>query len=106
MIEFQLDETSGIATYVQLVQQVHQALRMGMLEPGDQLSTAQQAVAKLVINPHTVHKCYAALRVADHLRLGAWLNPGGDEKLAQRRIGELDLDPKQRAGTLSGGQRA
>jgi ABC-2 type transport system ATP-binding protein len=49
---------------------------------------------------------YARMRVADHLRLGAWLNPGWDEKLAQRRIGELDLDPKQRAGTLSGGQRA
>jgi ABC-type multidrug transport system fused ATPase/permease subunit len=42
MIEFQLDETSGVATYLQLVQQVHQALRMGMLEPGDQLPTAQQ----------------------------------------------------------------
>jgi ABC-2 type transport system ATP-binding protein len=49
---------------------------------------------------------YARMRVADHLRLGAWLNPGWDEKLAQRRIGELDLDPRQRAGTLSGGQRA
>jgi GntR family transcriptional regulator len=42
MIEFQLDETSGVATYLQLVQQVRQALRMGMLEPGDRLPTAQQ----------------------------------------------------------------
>jgi len=49
---------------------------------------------------------YARMPVADHLRLGAWLNPGWDEKLAQRRIGELGLDPRQRAGTLSGGQRA
>jgi ABC-2 type transport system ATP-binding protein len=49
---------------------------------------------------------YARMRVADHLRLGTWLNPGWDEELAQRRIGELDLDPRQRAGTLSGGQRA
>jgi ABC-2 type transport system ATP-binding protein len=49
---------------------------------------------------------YARMRVADHLRLGAWLNPGWDQKLAQRRIGELGLDPRQRAGTLSGGQRA
>jgi len=46
MIEFQLDETSGVATYLQLVQQVHQALRMGMLEPGDRLPTAQQVVAQ------------------------------------------------------------
>jgi ABC-2 type transport system ATP-binding protein len=49
---------------------------------------------------------YARMPVADHLRLGAWLNPGWDEKLAQRRIEELGLDPRQRAGTLSGGQRA
>ena len=49
---------------------------------------------------------YARMRVADHLHLGAWLNPGWDEKLAERRIAELDLDPRQRAGTLSGGQRA
>jgi ABC-2 type transport system ATP-binding protein len=49
---------------------------------------------------------YARLRVADHLRLGAWLNPGWDDELAQRRIGQLGLDPRQRAGSLSGGQRA
>jgi ABC-2 type transport system ATP-binding protein len=49
---------------------------------------------------------YARLTVADHLRLGAWLNPGWDDDLAQRRIGQLDLEPKQRAGSLSGGQRA
>src|SRR5579859_5951113 len=49
---------------------------------------------------------YARLTVADHLRLGAWLNPGWDEELARQRIGQLALDPKQRAGSLSGGQRA
>ncbi|HEY7013233.1 MAG TPA: ABC transporter ATP-binding protein [Streptosporangiaceae bacterium] len=49
---------------------------------------------------------YARLTVADHLRLGAWLNPGWDGDLARRRIGQLTLDPRQRAGSLSGGQRA
>jgi ABC-2 type transport system ATP-binding protein len=49
---------------------------------------------------------YARMPVADHLSLGAWLNPSWDEKLAQRRIGQLGLDLRQRAGTLSGGQRA
>jgi ABC-2 type transport system ATP-binding protein len=49
---------------------------------------------------------YARMRVADHLRMGAWLNPGWDDELAQRRIGQLGLDPRQRAGSLSGGQRA
>jgi len=61
MIEFQLDETSGVATYLQLVQQVHQALRLGILEPGDQLPTAQQVVARLAINPNTVLKAYRDL---------------------------------------------
>ncbi len=61
MIEFQLDSASGVATYLQLVQQVHQALQLGILEPGDQLPTAQQVVAKLAINPNTVLKAYRDL---------------------------------------------
>jgi GntR family transcriptional regulator len=61
MIEFHLDPESGVATYLQLVQQVHQALRLGLLEPGDQLPTAQQVVTKLAINPNTVHKAYRDL---------------------------------------------
>ena len=61
MIEFQLDSTSGVATYLQLVQQVRQALQLGILEPGDQLPTAQQVVAKLAINPNTVLKAYRDL---------------------------------------------
>jgi GntR family transcriptional regulator len=61
MIEFQLDTVSGVATYLQLVQQVHDALRLGLLEPGDQLPTAQQVVAKLAINPNTVLKAYRDL---------------------------------------------
>jgi ABC-2 type transport system ATP-binding protein len=49
---------------------------------------------------------YAGLPVADHLRLGAHLNPGWDDALARSRIERLDLDPGQKAGKLSGGQRA
>jgi ABC-2 type transport system ATP-binding protein len=49
---------------------------------------------------------YARLSVADHLRLGARLNPGWDRHLAQARIAQLGLDPTQRAGKLSGGERA
>ncbi|MEU1290555.1 ABC transporter ATP-binding protein [Kitasatospora sp. NPDC005856] len=49
---------------------------------------------------------YARLSVADHLRLGARLNPSWDHGLAERRIRQLGLNPAQRAGTLSGGQRA
>src|ERR1700709_818646 len=61
MIEFQLDTNSGVAPYLQLVQQVHQALQLGLLVPGDQLPTAQQVVARLAINPNTVLKAYRDL---------------------------------------------
>jgi ABC-2 type transport system ATP-binding protein len=49
---------------------------------------------------------YSALSVADHLRLGAHLNPGWDAAMASERIGRLSLEPHQRAGKLSGGERA
>jgi ABC-2 type transport system ATP-binding protein len=49
---------------------------------------------------------YAGLSVRDHLRLGAHLNPGWDARLAAERVDQLGLDPQQRAGRLSGGQRA
>jgi len=49
---------------------------------------------------------YAGLSVADHLRLGAHLNPGWDAQMARHRIDQLALDPGQKAGKLSGGQRA
>ena len=49
---------------------------------------------------------YARMTIADHLHLGAWLNPGWDDELARRRTGQLGMNPKQRAGSLSGGERA
>jgi len=61
MIEFYLDRTSGVATYLQLVHQVKQALRLGLLRPGDQLPTAKEVVAQLGINPNTVLKAYREL---------------------------------------------
>ena len=49
---------------------------------------------------------YRRLRVGDHLRAGAWLNPRWDAERAWQRIEQVGLDPRQRAGSLSGGQRA
>jgi ABC-2 type transport system ATP-binding protein len=49
---------------------------------------------------------YAGLSVAQHLRMGAWLNKNWDHELAESRIDQLGLDPRQKAGSLSGGQRA
>ena len=61
MIEFRLDQRSGLPTYLQLVEQVRQALRLGTLEVGDQLPTAREVVEKLAINPNTVLKAYREL---------------------------------------------
>jgi ABC-2 type transport system ATP-binding protein len=49
---------------------------------------------------------YSALSIADHLHFGAWMNATWDADLAARRIEQLGLDQKQKAGRLSGGQRA
>lgn len=61
MIEFHLDGRSGVSPYLQLVQQVRQALRLGLLDEGDQLPTVKEAVARLAINPNTVLKAYREL---------------------------------------------
>ena len=56
VIEFHLDPHSGVATYLQIVQQVKDALRLGTIEVGDQLPTVREVVADLAINPNTVAK--------------------------------------------------
>jgi GntR family transcriptional regulator len=61
VIEFRLDARSGVPTYLQLVQQVQQALRLGILHPGDQLPTVKEVVGSLAINPNTVLKAYREL---------------------------------------------
>ena len=60
-IGFRLDPSSGVPTYLQLVQQVEQALRLGYLKPGDQLPRVRDVVASLAINPNTVLKAYREL---------------------------------------------
>jgi GntR family transcriptional regulator len=62
-IEFRLDAASGVPTYLQLVQQVEHALRLGYLKPGDQLPKVRDVVAALAINPNTVLKAYRDLEV-------------------------------------------
>ncbi|MCM9077189.1 MULTISPECIES: GntR family transcriptional regulator [Streptomyces] len=61
MIEYRIDRRSGVATYVQIVQQTKQALRLGLLEPGDKLPTAREVVEATAVNPNTVLKAYREL---------------------------------------------
>ena len=64
MIEFHLNDRSGVSPYLQLVQQVRRAMRLGLLREGDQLPTVKDVVARLAINPNTVLKAYRELEHA------------------------------------------
>jgi ABC-2 type transport system ATP-binding protein len=70
-------------------------------KPGD--GTAQLAKVGFVAQDTPT---YSGLSIAKHLRMGAYLNPNWDGDLARQRIEDLGLDPRQKAGSLSGGQRA
>jgi GntR family transcriptional regulator len=61
VIEFHLDGRSGLSPYQQIVQQVRHALRLGLLNEGDQLPKVKEVVASLAINPNTVLKAYREL---------------------------------------------
>jgi len=61
VIEFHLDARSGVAPYRQLIHQVRHALRLGLLDEGDQLPKVKDVVAGLAINPNTVLKAYREL---------------------------------------------
>ena len=63
MIEFVLDGRSRVNPYIQLVQQVKQALRVGLLTPGDQLPKVRDVAQSLAINPNTVSKAYRELEI-------------------------------------------
>ncbi|MFI9629102.1 GntR family transcriptional regulator [Streptomyces sp. NPDC052042] len=60
-IAYRIDRRSGVATYLQIVQQTKQALRLGLLEPGDRLPAAREVVEATAINPNTVLKAYREL---------------------------------------------
>ncbi len=61
VMEFHLNSKSGVAPYLQLIRQVRQALRLGVLRAGDQLPTVKDVAGSLAINPNTVLKAYRLL---------------------------------------------
>ena len=63
MISFRVDGRSVVPPYLQIVQQVRQALRMGLLDVGDQLPTVREVVSATAINPNTVLKAYRELEL-------------------------------------------
>ena len=92
-ITFRLDPGSGVPSYLQLVEQVRQALRMGVIKVGDQLPTVKQVVAEVAVNPNTVLKAYRELEheglVEGRQGLGTFATrrPSGPPPGTQARLG-------------------
>src|ERR1700730_5552053 len=96
VIEFHLDSRSGVSPYLQIVQQVRRALRLGILHEGDQLPTVKEVVATLAINPNTVLKAYKELEhgglVAARPGIGTFVSKTvSDASLAAHGPLRLDL---------------
>ncbi len=74
MIEFYIDARSGVPPYLQLIQQVRRALKLGLLFEGDQLPTVKEVVSRIAINPNTVSKAYRELEHEGFVvaRVGRW----------------------------------
>src|ERR1700760_952851 len=105
-IEFRLDPGSGVPTYLQLVQQVEHALRLGYLAPGDQLPKVRDVVAALAINPNTVLKAYKELETK-----GLTAGRPGQGTFIQATLGQVALPElagldKSLAGWLTAGDAA
>jgi GntR family transcriptional regulator len=64
MITFHVDRADSVPAYAQLIRQVREALRMGLLHPGDQLPTVRSVVTSCTVNPSTVLKAYRELELA------------------------------------------
>ena len=85
-IEFHLDLTSGVPTFMQIVQQVEHALRLGYLSLGDQLPKVRDVVATLAINPNTVMKAYRELEMK-----GLAVGRPGQGTFIEATLNQVDL---------------
>src|SRR5207249_9230947 len=88
LIEFNLDSRSGLPYYVQLMEQVRQAVRFGLLRPDDQLPTVRDVVAEVAVNPNTVLRAYREL---EHEGLVV-MRPGLGTFVARNMAAPLDQD--------------
>jgi GntR family transcriptional regulator len=93
VISFRIDARSGVPPYLQLIQQVKQALRMGVLRPGDQLPTVKEVVSMVAVNPNTVFKAYHYLEhdglVEGRTGVGTFVlcRPSGPPPETQAKLG-------------------
>ena len=91
MISFRLDLRSGVPPYLQIVQQVEQSLRLGLLQSGDRLPTQREVAGQLAINPNTVFKAYHDLERAGIIEsrpgVGTFIRTGAERPSPPRYPG-------------------
>lgn len=116
-IRFRLDPRSGLPAYRQLVDQVRHAIRLGLLQPGDQLPSVREAVTQITINPNTVHRAHRNLEAEGLVRgeqgrgtfvLPSAVGPGSDPQLLEALQVELEawMERAREAGLDMGGIEA
>jgi GntR family transcriptional regulator len=94
VIEFRIERAGGVPAYVQLMQQVREALRVGWLKPGDQLPTVREVVVSCAVNANTVSKAYRELELAGLVEsrrgsgtyIKATLGSGDPQAVARLRV--------------------
>src|SRR5579864_5885572 len=108
LIRFHLDPSSGVPLYVQLVQQVRQALLVGLLKPGDKLPTVKEVVGQVAINPNTVLRAYRDLEhdgvVISRPGLGTFVTAAPPTSIARNHYRSIrsDLERSIRRARASG----
>lgn len=107
MIVFHLNTRSGVPVYLQIVQQVQQALRMGILQEGDRLPPVKEVVSMVAINPNTVFKAYRELEnqglVEGRIGSGTFVRgrptgPSADIQIALSKDLSIWIDKARSAG--------
>jgi len=93
MITLKLNHHSGVPPYLQIVQQIRQAVQLGHLEEGDRLPTVKEVVSMITINPNTVAKAYRELESLGIVRgkagVGTFIATAPREKVASKVQAEL-----------------
>jgi GntR family transcriptional regulator len=96
LIQFHLDQRSGVPFYVQLIQQVRQALLFGILRAGDQLPTVKDVVSQVALNPNTVLRAYRDLEhdgvVVSRPGLGTFITSKAPRSMARDQYRPLRAD--------------
>jgi GntR family transcriptional regulator len=102
LVEFHLDPQSGVSYYVQLIQQVRQALMFGLLKSGDRLPTVKEVVGQVALNPNTVLRAYRDLEhdglVVSRPGLGTFVAAGVSSAVAHDSYRSLRADLERLIG--------